>query len=321
MFHANGYGGTESHFGVGENGETEQWQDLKYSADANLDGWYRVVSIETADYGGVFGKWDTKNAANVPAWTDAQIERLVAMMVWFCRKETHANCPTTWECHKSGVPCVVIPDSKPGRRGIGYHKQGCDPYRVAGGEKWSSAYGKECPSDKRINQLRTIVVPRAQKILAATGGTGEELDMDEARFNQLLDAGLVKYGLRLYSPGGTEGAWHKAIMSYLEGFRKEEAARYVRLEQIYQGVLAATKAQTLAIQEQLAALVKSEGLEDAAESSSVAELKASLAEIDKQLDEALELIRSEIEPPPLSLADLPDAPAEAELEPSAQDPN
>jgi hypothetical protein len=174
MFHQNGYGGTESHFGVGAAGETEQWQDGMYSADANLDGWDRVVSIETADYGGVFGTWNTGSADNVPAWTDAQLDRLVDMTVWFCRKETHANCPSSWNCHKAGVPCVLIPDTKQGRRGIGYHKQGCDPWRVADGEKWSTAYGKGCPGPKRIAQLITIVIPRARQIL---GGDPGEIDM------------------------------------------------------------------------------------------------------------------------------------------------
>ncbi len=166
MFHENGYGGTESHFGVGAAGETEQWQDLMHEADANLDGRHRVVSIETADYGGVFGTWNTGDPDSVPAWTAAQLDRLVDMTVWFCRKETHANCPADWKCHQVGVPCDLIPDSKPGRRGIGYHKQGCDPYRIEGGESWSTSYGKKCPADRRIAQLKAIVIPRAQQRLA-----------------------------------------------------------------------------------------------------------------------------------------------------------
>ena len=322
MFHANGYGGTESHFGMGESKDqgVEQWQDLMYSADANLDGWHRVVSVETADYGGVFGRWDTSNAANVPAWTNDQLDMMVAIVVWFCRKETHANCPSTWQCHQVGVPCVLIPDSKPGRRGIGYHKQGCDPYRVTGGEKWSKAYGKECPSDKRINQLKTIVIPRAQKILG--GGAGEELDMDEARFMQLLDAGLVKYGLRLYSPQGTEGAWHAQAMQFLTGFRAEEAGRYRRYEAIHAATITALKAQTKVLQDQLAAMTKAEMLEDSQEAAAMAELQASLDEMEKQLDEALANIQNEPEPPVLTLADLPDAPAQANLEPATvPDPN
>ena len=54
-----GYQGTESHFGVGGrwggdakaglDGTVWQWQDLLYTADANLDGAWDVISIETAD--------------------------------------------------------------------------------------------------------------------------------------------------------------------------------------------------------------------------------------------------------------------------------
>ena len=168
MFHQNGYGGTESHLGMGESKAQgmEQWQDLMHQADANKDGGHRVVSVETADYGGVFGRWDTGNPDNVPAWTDEQLDMAVEFTVWFCRKETHAGCPADWKCHQVGLPCDLIPDSKPGRRGIGYHKQGCDPYRVAGGESWSTSYGKECPADRRISQLKAIVIPRAQQRLA-----------------------------------------------------------------------------------------------------------------------------------------------------------
>lgn len=203
MFHENGYGGTESHFGVGESKAQgiEQWQDVMHEADANLDGHHRVVSIETADYGGVFGKWNTSNAANVPAWTADQLDMLVGITVWFCRKSTHANCPSTWKCHQVGVPCVMIPDSKPGRRGIGYHKQGCDPYRVDGGEKWSSAYGKECPSPRRIEQLKSIVIPRAQKILAGSVAppvtlptTKDIIDMaTQAEVAAAVEAGIGAY--------------------------------------------------------------------------------------------------------------------------------
>lgn len=177
MFHQNGYGGTESHLGMGESRAQgmEQWQDLMFQADANKDGGHRVVSVETADYGGVFGRWDTGNPDNVPAWTAEQLDMAVEFTVWFCRKETHANCPATWKCHQVGVPCDLIPDTKPGRRGIGYHKQGCDPYRVADGESWSTSYGKVCPAYRRIGQLKTIVIPRAQQHLTATPLPPKEL--------------------------------------------------------------------------------------------------------------------------------------------------
>lgn len=154
MFKSGGYTGTESHFGIGGrwgsdasrnlDGQIYQWQDTVYSADANLDGWYRVISIETADNA-------PKLASDLEAWTSRQLESLAQCIAWCCR---------TYD-----IPPVLVPDSKPGRRGIAYHRQGIDPWRVAGGEIWSGARGKECPGDRRISQLRTVVIPRVNAIL------------------------------------------------------------------------------------------------------------------------------------------------------------
>lgn len=160
-FRQNGYGGTESHFGMGGNGHTIQWQDLAYQADANNEGNDRVISIETADKGETFPVW---TGSNVPPWTDAQVNKIIDMLDDMCRPAFHANCPATWDCHKVGIPRVLVPDTKPARRGIGYHRQGVDPWRVEGGESWSLAYGKVCPGDKRINQLTAVILPAVLKL-------------------------------------------------------------------------------------------------------------------------------------------------------------
>jgi hypothetical protein len=67
QFKRDGFGGVESHFGVGHDGTIYQWQDTDYEADANLNG-KDVISIETADTGTGFPSW---SGENVPAWTDA----------------------------------------------------------------------------------------------------------------------------------------------------------------------------------------------------------------------------------------------------------
>lgn len=201
MFHQNGYGGTESTFGMGESKAQgiKQWQDAMYQADANYNGNPRVTSLETADYGGVFGKWNTNDASKVPAWTEDQLDMAVDIVVWWCKKSTHANCPSTWACHKSGVPCVLIPDTKPGRRGIGYHRQGCEPNVVSGGEVWSIAYGKICPGSRREAQLKTIIIPRAQKILAGSIVTPpvEPKPEPEPEWED-YDMFITRYGSSLY---------------------------------------------------------------------------------------------------------------------------
>ena len=149
MFSKNGYGGTESHYGVGgiwggdantsNDGVAYQWQDLAYTADANLDGNPRIISVETADN------------AKIPIapWTAKQLETLIDMAVWHC---------ITYD-----IPPVLIPDTKPGRRGIGYHAQGIPPNLVSGGERWSSADGKVCPDTARIRQLKEIIIPEVYR--------------------------------------------------------------------------------------------------------------------------------------------------------------
>jgi hypothetical protein len=61
-----------------------------------------------------------------------------------------------WLCKQFNIPPVLIPDTKPGRRGIAYHRQGINPWRVDGGELWSKANGKICPAD-RVSQVNTVV--------------------------------------------------------------------------------------------------------------------------------------------------------------------
>ena len=67
-----------------------------------------------------------------------------------------AEC-IAWLHKVEGVPLVAMPNSRPSSVGIGYHKLGVDPYRVSGGEKWSSAYGKVCPGAGKIKQIPTII--------------------------------------------------------------------------------------------------------------------------------------------------------------------
>ncbi len=124
-----------------------------FVAEANLNGNWHLISIETADVGLGFPAWNT-NSANVPAWTVAQVESIAKLVAWCC---------LTYD-----IPCAVIPDSRPGRRGVGWHRQGIDPYRVSGGETWSNARGKVCPGDRRVAQIPQVVA-RANEIMQGAG--------------------------------------------------------------------------------------------------------------------------------------------------------
>lgn len=195
-FGEGGYYGTESHFGIGgssdgsRDGVVVQWQDTTYGADANLDGKGDVISVETSDGGNPDRPWSAK-----------QLDALVDLGVWVCR---------TYK-----IPPTLIPDTKPGRRGIAYHRQGCDhsasyqprgwPYdawRVPGGVRWSSQLGKECPGDVRIRQLIDIVIPR---IATGINGGGSTPGTDPIRRHHELNAEETAVDLH---PGNREYGKH-----------------------------------------------------------------------------------------------------------------
>jgi len=143
--------------GKGLDGVVWQLADTDYRAAANLNGNYRIISVETAD-----------NAARpIQPWTPAQCEALSQLMA-------DAN-------RLDGSPLVAIPDSKPGRRGIAWHRLGCDPYRVDGGELWSSSPGKDCPTQARIDQIPGLIA-RARAIVS---GQPEEDVMTDAQMAEL----------------------------------------------------------------------------------------------------------------------------------------
>lgn len=163
MFKVGGYTGLEAHFGVGGkwsldathglDGVVYQWQDTEYTADANLDGNWHIVSIETGDNA-------PQSASDIAPWTPAQLSSIVNLVAWLC---------LTYN-----IPAKLIPDTKVGHRGIAYHRQGVEPstgagtkagYLVKGGELWSSAVGKACPGEARITQLKDVVIPRVQAVL------------------------------------------------------------------------------------------------------------------------------------------------------------
>lgn len=151
MWRRTGYTGSHSHFGVGHDGTVFQWQDTAYRAAANYNGNHHIISVETADRGTGFPDWNINDGSAVPAWRPEQIEALAQLVATMCKAHD--------------IPCVLIPDAKPGRRGIGFHRQGVPGYMVAGAEQWSSSRGKVCPGDRRISQIPQVLT-RARQILA-----------------------------------------------------------------------------------------------------------------------------------------------------------
>lgn len=167
-----------SHFGIGGawgsdgpaklDGVTFQWQDTAYRAAANLNGNPRIISVETAD-----------NATRpIAPWTLYQEDEIVDLMVWGYREH--------------GIPLVLAPDSRPGRRGQAYHRLGCDPYRAGGGELWSRAYGKDCPTDARIRRLPALIERANDLVTPASGATtpqrGLFMTLTAAQERDVLDS-------------------------------------------------------------------------------------------------------------------------------------
>lgn len=134
-------GNPYSHVGTGHDGEVRQWQDLGYRAASDLHGNPYNISSQNADTGPGFPRW---TGSDVPDFTDPQAESLIVVL----------SC--TWLCHRFNLPKEAIGSSCPHERGIGWHRHGVDPYRNRScGRRWSSAYGKACPGDRRIHQLTT----------------------------------------------------------------------------------------------------------------------------------------------------------------------
>lgn len=154
-----------AHFSTRGDGHLFQSRDTKYQSVANYKGNPRVIACENADFGPEFGAWDTDNGHEVPAFSPEQCETLAHLIVWVNR--TH------------GIPIELAPDSKPGSRGIAYHRQGIPGNwagyayggLVSGGEVWTLAPGKVCPGDRRIYQLINVVIPHARALAGLQGDT------------------------------------------------------------------------------------------------------------------------------------------------------
>jgi len=276
MFRRGGYDGTESHYGVGGawgrdrvehlDGVVFQWQDRARGADANLEANLRAISVETAD--------NAPGAArDIARWTPRQADALVDLIAWECSPGAHAGCPASWACHQHGIPARIVPDSKPGRRGIAYHRQGIDPWRVSGGERWSTSRGKECPGPQRIRQLVDEIVPAVR---ARLKGDDMPLTKDDVR---LCWTG-VKVVHNENDPTPTEGPdWTPA-----EAMAKADT----KLDELVKASRAAVRRDT-ATQSMIRTLVEAfgqtapEGVRDAFRVG-ISDLRRALADLDVRIE-------------------------------------
>lgn len=131
-----------SHFHVDFDGVIEQYIDSKYMSWANSAANPRSITIETQGGGS-------------EAWTAAQIRSIVKIIVW------------ARSVHK-GIPLRQMASSNAAQKGIGWHRLGINGnfpktgilrgrQQRGGGQVWSSAFGKVCPGNKRIQQMPSVI--------------------------------------------------------------------------------------------------------------------------------------------------------------------
>jgi hypothetical protein len=96
------------------------------------------------------GGLGTTAQVNAEPWTGNQVESAATIL---------AHLHVT-----EGTPLQDMGNSLAGSRGFGVHRYGIDPWRVAGGQVWSSSRGKLCPGDAKVRQIPAIVA-RAQQIV------------------------------------------------------------------------------------------------------------------------------------------------------------
>ena len=165
----------DSHFYVRKDGTIEQMVDTDLVAYANAAGNSTLISVETQ--GGV------TNADGEP-WTPQQVDALARI----CR----------WASDTDGFPLQPMPDSRPTSRGVGYHRLGCKPWVVAGGEVWSSSVGKICPGAAKIAQIPQIIAAAAGGSVAAPP---QEDEMNQFQQDMLYETLRRVQSLTFPKPG------------------------------------------------------------------------------------------------------------------------
>lgn len=131
-----------SHLHTDIYGRTEQYVDLDKIAWTQRAGNIRLIGYETQGDG-------------TDLWTQPQAAEIMRV--------------TLWIANHYGFPFTDMLNSKPTSRGVGLHRYGCDPWRVAGGEVWGPR-GKVCPGNKNAAYVQSGAFFKG--VPADGGGTG-----------------------------------------------------------------------------------------------------------------------------------------------------
>jgi N-acetylmuramoyl-L-alanine amidase len=111
--------------------------------DLDLQSWSSSQGNASTTASEAEGGFGSAAEVNAEPWSPDQFENLARILAY--------------ENETEGVPLQVMSDSRPASQGLAPHRWGIDPWRVSGGESWSSSRGKICPGDTKVGQLRDIV--------------------------------------------------------------------------------------------------------------------------------------------------------------------
>jgi hypothetical protein len=162
------------HFYLPKSGPGYQFIDLDLQCWATAAGNTTLPAFESQ--GGV-------NGAQTEPWTGNQIELAAQILAHLHKTE--------------GTPLQLMPNSLPGSKGLAPHRWGISPWRVLGGEVWSSSNGKVCPGDAKVAQLPLIVLRAAAIVHGSPTPTVQE---DEMALIQHADRGIAMVGPGYFRP-------------------------------------------------------------------------------------------------------------------------
>jgi hypothetical protein len=124
------------------------WQYIDLDVQCWSDSWGNGTLPAAESHGGL----GTAEQVNAEPWTANQIEAAATIYAYLHQTE--------------GAPLQVMPNSLAGSTGLACHRFGIDPWRVAGGESWTSSRGKLCPGDAKVAQLPAVLA-RAVELIGA----------------------------------------------------------------------------------------------------------------------------------------------------------
>lgn len=139
--------GVCSHFYVDKKGNVEQYIDTAYASQADLQGNYYTISVETQ--GGV-------NNPDGEPWTEAQIVALAKLWDW--ARDTHGIKNRIATGTRNTAESEGLSWHRLGIKGNFSRRKGLASISYGGGAGllYSTAYGKVCPGDAKINQIPEI---------------------------------------------------------------------------------------------------------------------------------------------------------------------